>query len=819
MWDFATDGLRQFLRHPFRSLAIIASLGVALGGSLSVYQVWLAAHRYANSYGDPGRVYVVWEDNAARRMGLTPTSVLNYLDIRNSATSFAELGAFTDEVFTVGGPEAEKADGVRCTASFLRTGGVGPMLGRLLEASDENQSQGAVVVIGAALWRRRFGNDPGVLGRAVLLNGVSHTIVGVMPPSFAFPPAFTVTAAGSQVTIREPDLWVPLTPGPLHGRREARFLFMAGRLRAGAEASAARAELDVIASALRDNHARENAGTHLMLASLPEQVTAPGSPALAVLAASMLLLWITALANGATLTLSGVIERAHAIAVRLALGATPLRIRLSLAVVILCQASAAAVIAVPAALVGARLALGYLSGVMPGVHAPELSAATLAVAAAASWMGGLLMLVPSLLLARRIAPGAAMRTDGAGAVATRLHWASWLVFAQVAMSAAGVFGAGRLVRGADLLERIDLGFRSEGVVVASLTLPRAAQPLDRVVALQRDGLARLSRLYHVEQVASVDHAPLGDSVAIATFTVETTPDRPDQDRPRAVVRAVGGAYFDALQVVRTAGRVFTGADGEATTLVAVVNERFAELYFDGTDPVGHRVKRGRRGSAAPWMTIVGVVRSSRAAAPGQEPGAEVFVPYAQGLQEPSLNFVIKSSGSSPTLARDIQATLKSLDASLPPAHIVGLDDVVAAHLGHPEQHARIGVMVAGVAILLTAFGLYATTVLAMAIRRRDLAMRLCLGATWRSLQADVLSGIATRSLTAGAVGATCTLAAIRSLPAGAVDARSTDPLIWVVSVLAVMLVMAAAGLGALRAYQAQPADLLRPRVPSGPTAL
>lgn len=452
---------------------------------------------------------------------------------------------------------------------------------------------------------------------------------------------------------------------------------------------------------------------------------------------------------------------------------------------------------------------------MPGVHAPELSAATLAVAAAASWMGGLLMLVPSLLLARRIAPGAAMRTDGAGAVATRLHWASWLVFAQVAMSAAGVFGAGRLVVERILLERIDLGFRSEGVVVASLTLPRAAQPLDRVVALQRDGLARLqlacttwSRWPPSITCCSAIRLPSPRSRWRRPPTGPTKTVRVPSCGPWAApisTRCRSSGPRAASSPARTARPPHslpssTSASPSSISMAPGGSPRQAWLVWLGRAVDDHR----RRGA----------VQSRRRAWTGARRRGVRPLRTGPAGAEPQLRHQVV--GIVPTLARDIQATLKSLDASLPPAHIVGLDDVVAAHLGHPEQHARIGVMVAGVAILLTAFGLSATTVLAMAIRRRDLAMRLCLGATWRSLQADVLSGIATRSLDGRRRRRRDVHAGRdRSLPAGAVDARSTDPLIWVVSVLAVMLVMAAAGLGALRAYQAQPADLLRPRVPIG----
>jgi putative ABC transport system permease protein len=808
MSSVLVEASRDLVRHPLRAATIVLSLALALGGSAALASIWTAAQRYATSHGDPDRLFVLWEDHAARGMGLTPASMPNFRDLREASRAMEVLGAFTDHVVVVGGAESLRVNGARCTASFLRIGGVQPQLGRLLTERDESGADGPVAVIGAGLWQRRFAGSPDVLGQSVPLDGVPHTIVGVMPPGVAFPPAFTVTAAGSQVTIQQPEIWTPLTPDPTSTRREIRFLFVVGQLRAGLAPAQARAELDLIADALRGGFPRENAGLRLAMVPLTEQVGGPARPLLQLLAGSVLLLWITALANGAGIALSGLVGRLDTVAIRKALGAGAPQIYGAHLASGALLGLLAALLALPVALLGTRALLGYLSGVMPGVAAPALDLRTVALLVAGGLASGLAMMLPSARTAQASDPGTLLRAGHIKSTAHSLRWVSLLVLGQIALGAAGIAGSAILLRSAARLQALDPGFRSGDVQLATLTIPGGAYTTSRLASLEQSGLAALRGLSAGAQASAVDHVPLGDSISIGTFTFESLPDRPDEDRPRAVVRAVSGSYFDLMGIATLDGRAFDSRDAEGTPLVAIINERFAAQYGNPGSALGQRIKRGRRESPNPWLTIVGVVPSTRSSDLRRDPGGEVYLPLTQSPPPGAVTFLFRPGPGASPASSTTQQALRGLDPDVPVSPVTRLDDVVARHLGYPRQHASVAAAMSGSALALAALGLFALTATALAMRREEFAVRLCLGATPGGIARQVGVRLLRNSLLAGTVGAAVAVATVGQLPGDTRLPVLDSAGIVVASVVVVVLAMAVATLAALRELRAAPQNLL-----------
>src|SRR5882672_3307293 len=234
MWLNLVHTIRHLRRRPVLTTVGIVSLAIGIGCALACASVVNAVLFRAFPYRDADRLVLVWENNAKRGVGLTPTSLLNYRDLKDGATSFEDLGAFSDAVFSLDGTDrSERAFGYRVTAGVLEQTHVAPLLGRLFTTAEDTTGGPDVVVLSHGLWQRRFGGDHNILGREIRLTGVPHTVIGVMPRGFMLPPIFSVRLVGMDVVIKDADLWVPHKLDRLPQKRDARFLFVLGHLKPG----------------------------------------------------------------------------------------------------------------------------------------------------------------------------------------------------------------------------------------------------------------------------------------------------------------------------------------------------------------------------------------------------------------------------------------------------------------------------------------------------------------------------------------------------------------------------------------------------------
>ena len=756
MWLNLLQALRHVRRRPTLTLVGISSLAVGIGCALACATVVHAMLFRAIPYRDPDGLVVVWENNAKRGVGLTPTSILNFQDLKAAASTFSYLGACADESYSL--DEADRsvrAIGFRVTAGLLDAAGVPPLVGRLFTGTEDTPGAPDVVVLSHGLWQRRFGADPHIVGRTIRLTGVPHTVIGVMPRGFLLPPVFDVRLVGVDDTIKEAELWVPIKLAALPQSRNARLLNVIGRLKPGRSVRESQAELSAIGARLATDYPVENLGLDFTAVPLPTQVLSSVRTLILLLVVVGALVLVIATTDAAHLLLADSLTMTGDTAVRSALGATTWRLASGFGTLSLLWC----VLATAGALV---VAIGIQSPVVAYAKAnvPRLTAVGIdwTVASFGLALGLVLtMAISALPIAYARKLGTARSIQAAPAPVGIPRWRRVFVIVQLAIAVIVLSTGALLYRSADRLARIDPGLARGGVDVFELMLPdaRYGTPVRRADFARRmvDAMAAVPG---GSAAAVVDYVPFGGITALSTITIENHVVLDAAARPRAALRAISPAYFDALSIPLIDGRRFTLADDGGDARAAIVNDAFARRYLPEEPVIGVRIKPGGPKSAAPWMTIVGIAGSVRDAGLGVEPQPEVFVPYARAPVPSTLTLIVRSVAPLQAVAPAVVQRIHRVDAELSPATITDMRELVARATGQPFFYARLFGVLATVAFLLSLTGVYGVAVLGVSARSHEIAIRSCLGAQRGDIIRLVLRETAAAvgcAVAAGAVGA------------------------------------------------------------------
>jgi len=810
MWLNLVHAVRHLRRRPVLTAVGIVSLAVGIGCALACASVVNTVLFRALPYLEPNRLVLVWENNTKRGVGLTPTSVLNYEDLKSAATTFDTLGAFADALVSLDGPDgSERAVAYRTTAGLLDQTHVQPLIGRLFAPAEDKPGAADVVVLSYGLWQRRFGGDPTVAGRVIRLTGVAHTVIGVMPRGFLLPPIFAARLVGTDVVIREADLWVPFKLEGLPRRRDARMLFVLGRLKAGRSFEENQAEASSIARRLASDYAVDDFGMDFTIVPLQTQVLTSVRTLLFLLLFVGALVLIIAATNAAHLLLADSLTMTGETAVRSALGASAWRLASAQGTLSALWCTLATLGALLVAAIIETPVAAYTKANVPRLSEVRLdgTAGTLALV-----IGGALALGISLLpIAYAKRAGSARSITATAAPVGMPRWRRLFVVVQIAIAIIVLSTAALLFRSADALARVNPGFVSEGVSVFEIMLPesRYGTPARRV-EFERRLLEAVADMPGRRAPAVVDYLPFGGSTSIVNLTIEHHVVTDATARPRAALRAVSVTYFDALSIPAIDGRPFISSDESAESSVAIVNEAFVRQYVPGETVVGRRIKRGDANSQMPWMTIVGVVGAVRSAGLSLEPQPEVFVPYVKGGTRVAMNLIVKAGAPPRALARPIAERIHRVDPSLSPTTITDMTELVARASGQPFFYARLFGVLAGVAFVLSLVGVYGVAVLGVSARSNEIAIRSCLGAQSGDIVRLILRETATAVCPAVAAGALGAWILQKRVAAFVYGVESTD---WVV-IAASALVLSVLALGAVyiairRVVDLRPMDLLK----------
>jgi putative ABC transport system permease protein len=804
MEDFIRDaryGVRSLAKNPGFTAVAVLTLALGIGATTAIFGVIDAVLLKPLPYPEAERLVKLYgHDESGETYMISPA---DYLEHYGKADSFERVAAYRESSFNLTGQERpERVSGAVVSPDFFTVMAVNPRLGRAISAGQDAPGGARVVVLSYGLWQRRFGGDAGVLGQAVDLDGEPRTVVGIMPEGFQYP-AGSELWASSRFAVPEH----PLKPGDDPStRRDTHYFDVIARLKPGVAPEQAKAEADALAARLKQQYMddEENAGATVV--TLHEDLVGETRPALLLLVGAVAILLLIACANVANILLARGATRQKEIALRMALGASRVRLVRQLLTESVLLALAGGGLGVLFALWG----MAPLRALIP----PDVSnAATLSLDArvliftAVVALGSAVVfgLFPALNLADQDLNDALKEGGRGSASGARSNRARrFLVVSEVALAAVLLTGAGLLIRSFSRLTDVPVGFNSESVLSAQLTLPQARYPgkSDRALFV-RQVVERLSNSPGVTSAAVISRLPLNPGASTRSVEVQgRTPPPAGDVAPDYLVTSPD--YFRSMSIPFIEGRDFDERDDANAQRVVIVNEATARHFWPDQDPLGRMIKVDED-----WSQVVGVVGNVRQHSLAQVPPPAIYVPYAQDPW-PFMAFVVRTKSNPAGAAPALLSAIRSVDKDEPVYGVRTMDEVMSRSLSARRWRMLLLSLFAFAALILACLGIYGVTAYSVTQRTHEIGIRMTLGAQKRDvLKMVVLQGVKL-ALVGVAVGLLAALVLMRLATSLLYGVEVTDPLTLVaVPATLVGVTLLACCIPAIRATRIDPMVALR----------
>jgi putative ABC transport system permease protein len=787
-------GVRMLWKNPGFTAIAVLTLALGVGANTAIFSVVNAVLLQPLPYAKADELVMIWRSPGGdMRWPFSPPS---YLELKKHSTVFTEVAALSNKGWPANlteSGEPERLQGYQVSANLFPMLGVNAAQGRTFTDEEDRPGANHVVVLSNEVWRRRFNADPQVVGQSIKLNGEPYTVVGVMPANFRY---FTKT-----------DVWTPLAFTAADENDGSGFLVLMGRRKPGVTIEQAGAEVETLVHNSRNN---QNTELHARLDPPQAMLSEEVRPMLLLLLGAVGFVLLIACVNIANLLLARGSARRRELAIRTALGAGRWRVVRQL----LAESLVLALCGGAAGLLVANWSIEFIAGGLPQylsnanarVATLHIDATALAFAMALALLTSLLFGFAPALQLSKIDLNDALK-EGGRTAGSRSRVRSALVVAEVALAMVLLVGGGLMIKSFWRLSRVNLGYEPAGVLTAKIdpSGPRY-ESFAGMITFYQELLERVRAIPGVTQAGYINSLN-----ASFPFSIDEHPPLPPEQQQAAAINQVSAGYFDAMGIPLRAGRLFDDHDVRESQPVVIVDEKFAELYFPGEDPIGkHLNNKVNRDTPGKSYQIVGVVGATKFWTLTGEPSPHVYYSY---LQENwwSMELVARTQSGDPMrLAAPIRAELAAIDKDQPIHSFKALETTVSELIAPQRFTTTLLAGFAALAAGLAAIGLYGVISYTVTQRTREIGIRMALGANRTSVMRMVISQGMTLAVFGVALGLAASFALTRLLASLLFGVSTTDPMTFIV--IAIVLTGVALGacfVPARRATKVDPMVALR----------
>ena len=796
--------LRRLRATPGFTFIAVVTLALGIGANTAIFTVIDAVLLRPLPYRDPAKLVLLSEHTP--RFPLLSVSYQNLVDWREQSHSFTAMGAVRNLGMTLtGAGEPERLTGQMVNANIFELLGVQAIRGRTFTAEEDRAGATGVALISHGLWQRRFAAAENVVGQSLTLDNRPYTIIGILP-------------AGLQILQQSPDIILPFEPWaktlPDDRSWHPGILPMA-RLKPGVTLEEARSEMETIGKRLEQQYPEHNTDKTIIVNQMQTQMVQNVRPALLMILGAVGFVLLIACTNVANLLLARATARKREIAVRTAIGASRWRVvRLVLTEsVLLALIGAGLGLLLANAAVPPLLSLGAAnipaSGIV-GIDSTVLVFTTLLAVVCGMLFG----LAPALHMAGLDLRSALNETDRGAVGSGVMRLRGTLVVSEVALAMLLLVGAGLLIRSFDRLSSVAPGFSVDHILIADLLVSPAAHP-DKT---ERDAffdrvLERAAALPGVRSAGAASFLPVSGAGSIIHFNIENRPPRNPGEFVMANYRVASPDYLKTMGIPLLSGRHITDADREGAPPVVVINTTMAKTFFPNESPLGKRLQLGATPDKdTPWMEVIGVVGDVKQSLASEAP-TEMYVPYRQAIKELpvfNLSLVLRTAGDPRTLASSLTSAVHEIDPNQPLVKIRTMEENLAASVSQPRFRTVLLTILAGLALLIAAVGIYGVMAFSVSQRTREIGTRMALGSTPGEIFQLIIGGGLRLTLVGVAIGLVAGMAFARVLSSFLFQIGLVEPLTMVaVAVLLTAVALMACYIPARRATRVDPTVALR----------
>jgi len=785
--------IRSLLKSPGFTLASIVALALGIGANTAIFSLVNTVLFRPLPYKDPSRLVMLWQQPPSG--GMNDLSAADFQDWRDRNHSFEQMAAIAGAAFNLtGGDRPEKTSGLMVSSAFFSTLGVMPALGRAFLSEEEKPGSERVVILSDALWKRRFGGDPGIVGKNISLNRQNYLVAGIMPPGFQF--------AGAEY-----ELWTPLVLDANRANRNFYYLQAVARLKSGVTIEQARAEMNTISRQLALEYPKSNQNWGASVILLRDEVVGNARTAILVLLGAVAFVLLIACTNVANLLLVRAAGRRKEFAIRTALGAPRLDIVRRMLTESMLLAAAGGAVGILLARWSIATLIALHPGDIPRLDEVAIDLRVLAFTVLISLLTGLLFgLAPSFN--ERVRGHLGRRREG--------HTRSVLVVAEIALAGVLLIGAGLMIRSFAALTNSTTGFPTNNLLTMNASVQDDQYASEQQIASDFERTSqRIRAIPGVLSAAAATNLPVGGWNQGRVFTIEGRAPKSASEILAAGYLSVTPDYFHTVGLLLRRGREFSIQDRTGAPDVVIISESMSRHFWPNDDPIGKRILcashqfRGHGLGVPTPREIVGIIGDVQHLQESTDASDEMYVPQAQNTL-PFTYFIVRTAADPMRLAQPVTRAVNEILKESPVASAKTIEDRLAESFSRPRFQMFVLGILAAVALLLATIGIYGVMAYSVSQRTQEIGIRVALGADARQVLALMMSHALKLALAGVAFGLIAALACTRLMTSLLYDVRPTDfPTFAGVSALLIGTALAASLIPAWRAAKTDPARTLR----------